>query len=792
MGVSALSAALSGLSISQQQINVISNNISNVGTPGYTRKILPQSTLSINGVTAGVRAETLIRQVDINLERELWTQVSAVGSLSVQEAYLQRIEQFHGPPDQEISISADLARLEDAFAALADTPEDSIRQAATINQAVDVANKINDLNDLIITSRNDAQEEILTTVNRINDLLIQIADLNDQIQDNTSIGRTTAQLEDQRDESIKELSSLMEISFFQRGDGVLVVQTNRGVELASNTAQTLSFNPTPLNAGNAYPASVAGLFVGNPITDPVGAIEITTASPGGKIGGLLTLRDETFPKQTAQLDEFSHKLALRFEAQGLRLFTDGSGLIPADTPPTPEVLPPGVPAPAVPVEYVGFAGDIQVNTAIIADPSLLQQGTAATDLPVQTGSSEVIRRVLEFTFGDVSYQEAAGTIDVRIGGTATSLQEWLGVYSENMITTSRDLTALGDLTATAGSPFATPGADTFSITIDPAGEGVGPTGPLNINISTLAAPNGASELAAAITALDPDITATVNGNGQIEISSRWDLQIADVNMGTTGFQFLGINPGTYNATDPYFDVQIGNADSVRITIEPGDTETDLIDKLIYDPTIANDVGVPGLAYDAVTFAATGELILRPGDDYTNPTFGGDIKITSGPFTVDAANAEINTVTPGTLVDGVNFVAGLFGSFTAGGQSLSPVSSFSYGSETENGSGIFVPFRQTLLGPDLGITTGISGANSLKDFVQRMVNQHSQELILISARLEDEEVLQDVLQQQLLNESGVNIDEELGNLIVVQTAYAAAARVVTAVDQMFEELLNSVR
>ena len=41
-------------------------------------------------------------------------------------------------------------------------------------------------------------------------------------------------------------------------------------------------------------------------------------------------------------------------------------------------------------------------------------------------------------------------------------------------------------------------------------------------------------------------------------------------------------------------------------------------------------------------------------------------------------------------------------------------------------------------------------------------------------------------------SGVNIDEELANLIVLQNAFAASARVISTVDRMFEELLNSVR
>ena len=44
----------------------------------------------------------------------------------------------------------------------------------------------------------------------------------------------------------------------------------------------------------------------------------------------------------------------------------------------------------------------------------------------------------------------------------------------------------------------------------------------------------------------------------------------------------------------------------------------------------------------------------------------------------------------------------------------------------------------------------------------------------------------------MNDIGVNIDEEMANLIVVQNAYAAAARAVTAASEMFDELLAAFR
>ena len=41
-------------------------------------------------------------------------------------------------------------------------------------------------------------------------------------------------------------------------------------------------------------------------------------------------------------------------------------------------------------------------------------------------------------------------------------------------------------------------------------------------------------------------------------------------------------------------------------------------------------------------------------------------------------------------------------------------------------------------------------------------------------------------------SGVNLDEEAANLLKYQQAYAAAAQIIAAANEMFETLLNAVR
>ncbi|MBV8523088.1 MAG: flagellar hook-associated protein FlgK, partial [Acetobacteraceae bacterium] len=100
------------------------------------------------------------------------------------------------------------------------------------------------------------------------------------------------------------------------------------------------------------------------------------------------------------LDEFANGLASRFDAQGLRLFTDPTGAVPAST---------GAP---VQSGYVGFASEIQVNPAVLQQPALVRDGTQAvsgnpagassfTPNPPggPAGFNTLISRVLDYALG---------------------------------------------------------------------------------------------------------------------------------------------------------------------------------------------------------------------------------------------------------------------------------------------------------------------------------------------------------------------------------------------------------
>jgi flagellar hook-associated protein 1 FlgK len=823
MTYQALTTAISGLRAAQAQLSVISNNVTNATTPGYNRQILPQSTqvLRESGQTVGVLTESAVRVVDMNLQRDLWTQVSASSMQSVQLNYLQQVQNFNGPPDKEFSVAAKIAELRDSFSALSDIPDDTQALEATVGQAQVVADKFNDYAELITTLRNDTQGDLQSSVNNVNNLLREINGINTQIRGAENFGNSVAGLEDQRDLAIKSLTEEIDITFFERSDGVLVVQTREGHELVGDVAQQLEFDADPISAQQYYPDTASGLLLVSTANNNRTVIDITDRVVGGRVGGLLEMRDEVLPSYHAQLDELAYQMASRFDAQGLTLFTDQTGNLPLNTAPDPTTFPDPTPVP-----YVDFARTMQVNSNIVDNPLLLQTGTYNADAPSPTGDNEVIRRVLEFTFGDVAYQEAVGTTDIVNVTGGVDLQSWLGLSSKNQVVVGTDLSNYTEIDD--GDPLTVdetevidtlqelfpgyPNNDQFTVTFEEPRAGSGTFGPATITVDLSEAANNfpiggginnaldqiVAEIGAQITAAgltSDQASVQTNVYGQIVFESTGNIAISGSGfpdaMGEDAMGALGIQEGFFETEDPSFTVQVGNEQPYVITLEPGDGAIELEAKLTYNP--ATQTGIPGLFVDID--AATGTLTLRPGIDDsnfgpldTNPSFGGDITITAGAF-----ETNLGAGSNPALVNNINIVSAIFGSFDPVSlNNNSPINNVGYNSEILSGSNNFTSFRNDYLGPNAAISTGIFSSSNLLDYAQKVIDETSQDYLQAQSAFENEDTLRGILQREFSDESGVNIDEEMSNLIVVQTAYAAAARTITAADEMFQELINSIR
>ncbi len=391
---SAISIATSGLANIANGFSVISQNVANASTPGYAREIASQETVTADGMGMGVRTLPTSRAVDAVLAQGMLDQNAAVGSLTAQQTALTAIDAVQGMPGQGQDLASTLGALRDAFSRLGVDPSNQTDAAAVVTAAGKLSQSVNSLAQAYGVQRQGAQDAIVAGVKSINTELSAIGGLNTQIIALRAAGQSTADLEGQRDAALQSLSQVIDIKTVPAANGDLAVYTATGLVLPTEggasqlTTADATTGPTATYPGGGIP----------PIM--LGGADVTQSLTGGSLGGNITLRDKTLPTFQAQLDEFAHGVATRFDAQGLRLFTDGAGNVPAGG---------GSPAQA---GYVGFSSAFQVNPAVVATPSLVRDGTQAvagsatgatafTPNPTggPTGFATLIKRVLNQTFG---------------------------------------------------------------------------------------------------------------------------------------------------------------------------------------------------------------------------------------------------------------------------------------------------------------------------------------------------------------------------------------------------------
>lgn len=390
----AFAIATGGLTNVSRQLGVVSQNVSNANTTGYTKEVGQQTAVDSGGQPMGVRTGITQRSVDATLQDESRQQDAAVAALDVRSTALAAIDAAHGTPGNSNDLASLTTALSDAFSTLTSTPSLASGQSGVVTAASALAEGINRVADSITTQRQSAQGSLVDEVAQLNTSLATIGTLTLQIQSGTNSGDSTATLEDQRDTAMETVAKLTGARFQQLSNGTLQVILPSGTTLPTDGRSQISISDSQVSAQTAAPSiSLRGQDITSQFTD-------------GQIGANVSLRDRELPTFQAELDEFSHNLGDRFSAAGLELFTDGSNTIAA-----------AAAAPPVQADYLGLANRIQVNPAVSADPSLVQQGTGGASLSASDQS--VITAVLDQAFGTQASSTASAPASSGLGLSGT-------------------------------------------------------------------------------------------------------------------------------------------------------------------------------------------------------------------------------------------------------------------------------------------------------------------------------------------------------------------------------------
>jgi flagellar hook-associated protein 1 FlgK len=294
----ALANAVSGLNAAQANLTLVSGNVANAQTPGYSREVLPQTSQILDNNGSGVDTGVATRISDPVLTASVRSQTSVTATATTLNTYFQRIQNLFGQVGDANSLPDTLGKFSSALQSLATTPEDTVAQRNAVNAGQALANQLNAMSSGITSLRGNADSDIGTAVGQVNQLLTNIASYNGAIAHAQATGLSTATIADQLDQALAQLSQQMNITSFTRPDGSVVVMTGGGKTLVDGVdAQQLSFTPSSSAAAGAV---MSGITVNG--TDVTGDIK------SGNIGGLLQMRDTQLPALTAELNQFTNQL----------------------------------------------------------------------------------------------------------------------------------------------------------------------------------------------------------------------------------------------------------------------------------------------------------------------------------------------------------------------------------------------------------------------------------------------------------------------------------------------------
>ncbi|SEC99763.1 flagellar hook-associated protein FlgK [Pseudomonas marginalis] len=285
--MSLLNIGMSGLNAAQGSLSVLSNNIANANTAGYSRQQTTQSANASNqygGVFIG--SGTTLADVRRVYNEYLDTAYQNSTSLnSDAKAYLDQVSAVDKTlSDKTTGMSAVLSSFFAAVQTASANPNDTSARQILLTNAQTLSNRFNSISSQLSQQKETINSQLSSMSDQVNQLTSSIASLNKQIaQVQGSSNTTPANLLDARAEAVRSLNELIGVTATEK-NGVFSVSTGSGQSLVlGDKSNTISAVPSKSDTSQyTIQLNAAGgttMDLGNVIS-------------GGSIGGLLRYRSD--------------------------------------------------------------------------------------------------------------------------------------------------------------------------------------------------------------------------------------------------------------------------------------------------------------------------------------------------------------------------------------------------------------------------------------------------------------------------------------------------------------------
>lgn len=777
-----LNTGLKALLSAQYVLDTVGHNLANANTRGYSRqRVGLDAALALPSrgklIGTGVDVGRIERSVDELLSRRIGTQKGVFGGLGARFSGLSELESFFGA-SEENALSGLLDNYFTSVSDLSTAPSDPILRTGMVQTTRTLTSRFHEVSGQLAQSEREVGSELRARTSEVNSLAEELAAVNSQIARANSRASPVNDLLDKRDLLVEDLSNLVDLTVIDGANSTV------GVLVAGNTlvGQTRANHMSvAVDNSGEYQIEIEGTGGYVPVT-------------GGAVGGLLQLAAEDIPALTSRFDQLAHQLILAVNRQ------HSTGIPPSGsfTILTSENL------------VKDYDGDGKATDELLSN----------TGLPFEVTAGSLYINVEDKATGDLTKHR------IDVSATHTTVNDFVADLNaiENL---SADVDATGRLRIVADSGY---GFD-FTNRLDPTPDAAGSFGSASATLATGApGPYGLADGDTLTLTADPlgtpvSFSLTFDQADFVEISQATAAEVADVINADPGAQANGIVADASNGTlvlrtlaegtNANFEVTGGTAvgglgwtgflgtaisghsTSVEPTISGSYTGTS-DDRFTFRPNQDGTIGTTvGLQVDV--FNQVGDRVgtVDVGSDYVPGTelhiangvsvsFGlGELSATHGdqfsvdlvsdPDTTDALVAlGLNTYFQGTNASDIDLREDI---------ALDPTLISSSASGSEGDSQILIGLLSVKEADQ-----GELGGSSLGQFYGDIVSELGFQTASTRDALSANETVILSLEQRRDQVSGVNVDEELVDMVAFEQAFQAASRYISVINQLNDELL----
>ena len=295
---------------SQTALQTVSHNVANKNVDGYSRQRVEVQSAEPTGygklrVGNGAKINAITRVNNSYLEKQVEREGNILGNKDSKSQMLTRVEQVFNEQMNK-GLNKFMGEFFNAYREMSNSPE-NLSLRSLVKESADFMTKdFQRINTQLTKIQGEADFEITAEVSQINALTREVSQLNDKIQSIEIHDRVANDERDRRDHLIKQLSEKANIRYGESSDGIMTITLGTTAVLVSGSQQRDLFVSASATREGKREGNVDVFYKPS---DTSTAVNLTQQITGGRLGGLIDVRDKFINKTLTDLDDLAYTMA---------------------------------------------------------------------------------------------------------------------------------------------------------------------------------------------------------------------------------------------------------------------------------------------------------------------------------------------------------------------------------------------------------------------------------------------------------------------------------------------------